>query len=172
MLYNEVQNTDLEKFVNTFRMTPDTLEQLLEKIRPQIEKQDTMMRAAVPAKVRLMITLRYLTSGANYRVLEDIFRVDFTTISKIIPDVCNALWTGLAKEYVICPSSPKEWEEKAKRFAEVWQYPRGIGAMDGKHVVVQAFANTGSTFRNYKNSFSIVLLAVADADYEVMNEET
>ena len=87
-------------------MTPATLDELLQKIRPFIEKQDTMMRQAVPAKVRLMITLRYLTSGANYRVLEDIFRVDSTTIGKIIPEVCNAIWDCLAHEHVKCPTTP------------------------------------------------------------------
>jgi len=66
-LYEEVQESDLEKFSNTFRMSPDSLNELLEKVRPMIEKKDTFMRKAIPAKVRLMITLRFLTSGANFR---------------------------------------------------------------------------------------------------------
>jgi hypothetical protein len=35
-------------------------------------------------------------------------------------------------------------------------------------VLFQAFNNTGSAFRNYKNSFSIVLLGAADADYRFL----
>jgi len=162
-----VQESDAEKFSNTFRMSSDSLANLLERIRPLIEKKDTMMRKAIPAKIRLMVTLRYLTSGASFRVLEDIFRIDYTTISKIVPEVCNTLWTALSDEYIKCPTTPEEWMERALRFNEQWHYPQALGAVDGKHVVVQAFGKTGSTFRNYKHSFSIVLLAIADADYQV-----
>jgi hypothetical protein len=44
----------------------------------------------------------------------------------------------------------------ANKFQDKWNFPNCIGALDGKHV----------TLRNYKNSFSIVLMALVDADYK------
>ena len=66
------------------------------------------------------------------------------------------------------PSTEEEWQSVAERFYRKWQYPLCLGGMDGKHVVLKKPANSGSTFYNYKHHFSIVLLAVVDADYRFL----
>ena len=40
--------------------------------------------------------------------------------------------------------------------------------MDGKHVGIRCPANSGSQFFNYKETFSIILLAVVDAKYNLL----
>lgn len=43
-----------------------------------------------------------------------------------------------------------------------------MGALDGKHVVVQAPMNSGTEYFNYKSHFSIVLFALVDANCNFM----
>lgn len=47
----------------------------------------------------------------------------------------------------------------------MWNFPNGLGALDGKHILFRAPKSAGSTYRNYKHSDSIVLLALVDAKY-------
>lgn len=63
---------------------------------------------------------------------------------------------------------PEPTEEDFKRIAEeywfLWNFPNCIGAIDGKHIRIVCPSNSGSLFFNYKQFFSIVLLAVVDAN--------
>ncbi len=66
------------------------------------------------------------------------------------------------------PAPAKEiWKYTARRVNEKWNFRNCIGALDGKHVRIQAPANTGSLCFNYKGTFSTVLLALVDANYHL-----
>lgn len=64
------------------------------------------------------------------------------------------------------PTSPNDWLTKAAGYNRL--FPHCVGALDGKHVVLESPIHSGSDFYNYKKSFSIVLLALVDADYLFM----
>ncbi|KAK5647298.1 hypothetical protein RI129_002190 [Pyrocoelia pectoralis] len=93
------------------------------------------------------------------------YRLGKTTVSHIINETCEAIWNTLHPTFLKKPDITA-WRSIAEGFEEHWQLPNCIGAIDGKHVVIQAPPKAGSEFYNYKNNHSIILLAVCDAKYK------
>lgn len=68
-----------------------------------------------------------------------------------------------------CQQTPKtegEWINVADDFEKKWNFPNCIGALDGKHITMRCPKNSSSMNFNYKHTFSIVLMALADANYK------
>lgn len=63
------------------------------------------------------------------------------------------------------PSTANEWKEIASEYENQWNFPHCLGAIDGKHITMQSPINSGSEFYNYKHFYSIVLLALVNANY-------
>lgn len=59
--------------------------------------------------------------------------------------------------------SGSDWLQVAKDFYANTQFPNCIGALDGKHVRIKNPDNCGSSFYNYKQFFSIVLMVLVDS---------
>lgn len=63
------------------------------------------------------------------------------------------------------PEKTEDWKNIANDFYQRTQFTSCIGAVDGKHIRIKMPAGSGSLFYNYKHFFSILLLAVVDANY-------
>jgi hypothetical protein len=57
-------------------------------------------------------------------------------------------------------------ERISDEFWELWNFPNCAGALDGKHVRIQTPPNSCSQFFTYKRTFSVVLLALVEAQYK------
>lgn len=134
-LVKEMAYLDTEKYVNYFRMTPALFNQLLAVVEPRLTKQ-TIVRDPISARCRLEICLRYLASGDSMTSVSYAFRIGHNTVSKIVADVCDEIWRSL-KDTVFLPVNADNWTAVADSFEEKWNFPNCIGAIDGKHVVLQ-----------------------------------
>ena len=142
-------------------MNATKYEELLAMVAPEIQKSSVTRECIGPSK-RLCVTLRYLTTGDSQKTIA---LISPTSVGRIIFTTCEALWKVLAK-YIKCPKTKEEWKSIEYEFQTRWNFPHCIGALDGKHVVMQAPARAGSMFFNYKKTHSIVLMAICNANYQ------
>ncbi|KAK4885291.1 hypothetical protein RN001_001562 [Aquatica leii] len=139
-------------------------EKLLNLIGPKVTKSDKWMRAAISARIKLEVTLRYLASGDNLTSLQYLYRVPRCTISVFLPEVFLAIYEALT-DYIKVSKKKEEWEYIKRQFSIQWNFPHCCGAIDGKHVQVQSLPNSTSEFYNYKRTYSIVFFALVDVEY-------
>ncbi|XP_063808935.1 uncharacterized protein LOC135016457 [Pseudophryne corroboree] len=66
------------------------------------------------------------------------------------------------------PSTEKDWLNIADDFNERWNFPNCGGAIDGKHIRIIPPVNSGSLYHNYKGYFSVVMMAIVDANYNFL----
>ncbi|XP_018398799.1 PREDICTED: putative nuclease HARBI1 [Cyphomyrmex costatus] len=159
----ELQLEDPEKYRRCLRMNSDIFEDLVEKLSPLIKRQDTHLRDSISPAERLAVALRHLATGETQESLSYSFRLGQSTISGIIKDTCRALVSVLQDKYLKFPDSKLAWKAVAYDYMERWNFPNCLGAMDGKHIRIDPPLQSGSSYFNYKETFSIVLLALVDA---------
>lgn len=159
---------DREQYRNYLRMDTDMFYHIASKVRPYIERVDTQMRNAISVEERCEITLRYLATGARYKTLALDHRTSTASVSLLIPEVCDAIFKAMGPDELKVPGSKEEWMNVTKGFQTKWNFPSCIGAIDGKHVKLFKPAGSGAHYRNYKGTFSIILMGICDANYRFL----
>ncbi|XP_064462155.1 uncharacterized protein LOC135372477 [Ornithodoros turicata] len=158
-----MRKSDPEVFFKLYRMTPELFDQLHEMVRLHLTKQQCV-REPISSCERLAMTLRYLSCGDPIQDIALSYRVGIETAREAIHLTCRVIWDTLSPLYMK-PPTEEECRQIANGFWEQWQFPGCVGAVDGKHIQIECPKKSGSLFFNYKKTFSVVLLAVADSKY-------
>ena len=90
------------------------------------------------------------------------------TIQKFVPDVARAIVDEYAAEIISLLTINEGWLEVAGDFEARWNLPHYLGAYDGKHIRLQKPNKSGSLYFNYKQFFSVVLMAQVDSKYQFL----
>lgn len=165
LLINNLRLKDADWFHDYFRMSPKQFDNLLGLVTPYIARQNTNFRTAISPKERLEVTLRYLAAGGTQRNQSFTHYLGRSTANQIIWNTMDAICQVLSPLFLRFPSEQSEWKEISHEFAVKWNFPHCVGAIDGKHIRIQAPPNSGSQYFNYKQFHSIVLMAMCDANY-------
>ncbi|KAF5275787.1 hypothetical protein FQR65_LT16532 [Abscondita terminalis] len=153
-----------EKFFNYFRMSVTSFDYLLSIIENDLKCSDNAIRYCISPKEKVIVTLRYLSSGCSLAELQYGYKIGKSTLSGAIHQVCKVIWEKL-KPIVMSPPSREKWIAIAEEFEAKAHFPNCIGALDGKHVRLVQPSNSGSMYYNYKHFFSLLLMALCDSNY-------
>ncbi|KAM7309951.1 protein ALP1-like [Ixodes scapularis] len=156
---------DGSDFFRYFRMTPQRFDHLLSLVGPLLQKKATFFREPISPAERLSFTIRCLAHGSSQQLASMCYRIGRSTASNILRETCWALHHILDPLYRPAPDTA-QWERIAAEFGRLWNFPNCVGALDGKHVAIQALSGAGSDTFNYKGFHSTVLMASCDATYK------
>lgn len=99
-LLAELRMNNPNLYRNFVRMRAEDFDFLLELVTPLIEKKNTQMRDAISAGARLALTLRFLATGESFMSLQYLFLIPQPTISSIVPEVLDAIYTVLKERFM------------------------------------------------------------------------
>ena len=94
-------------------------------------------------------------------------------VFNIFREVTKAVVENLWREYfdAYLPSNRNLLLQKIREMEEEWQFPHAYSAIDGSHIPLKCppgGPEAYKEFHNFKNFYSIVLMAMVDAIYRFM----
>ena len=97
-------------------MTPRKLEKILCWVARRILKSN-VKREAVSPEERLCVTLRYVVTGDAHVTIAAGYRINPTSISRIIKETTKVIWNVLLdKGFLKAPNSAQKWKKIVQSF--------------------------------------------------------
>lgn len=84
------------------------------------------------------------------------FVIGRSTVHNVIKETCEVIWNVLMPIH-LPPPTKERFETITEEFFKRWNIPNCIGAVDGKHIPIQAPAHTGTDYFSYKKTFRYLL---------------
>ena len=157
------------RFKRTFRVSKETFNYILSKIRPRLERE-TMTEEPISPECRLGICLYRLGRGDYLYTIAEMAGIGVSTTSMIVSEVCQAIvecmWDANVNK--LLPKTDNDFKEKILDTEELWQFPCSWAAVDGCHIPIKCppgGQESCKEYHNFKNFYSVVLMAMVDAKY-------
>ena len=166
LVWNTYSN---ERFKKTFRVSRNTFNYILSRIRYKLERK-TVCEDPISPECRLGLCLYRLGRGDYFYTIAEMIGLGRSTVSTVVGEVTEAIVTCMWKECITAHMSVTEEDFKNKilDMEELWQFPFSWGAVDGCHIPIKCppgGAESMKEYHNFKNFYSVVLMAIVDAKY-------
>lgn len=158
-----------ERFKKTFRVSRNTFNFILNRIRHDLERE-TVNEDPISPECRLGICLYRLGRGDYYYTIAEMAGLGVSTVHAIVTQVCASIIENLWQECITknMPESEDDFLRKMEDMNNRWQFPFCWAAIDGCHIPIKCppgGAEACKEYHNFKNFYSIVLMAMVDSSY-------
>ncbi|XP_011170287.1 protein ANTAGONIST OF LIKE HETEROCHROMATIN PROTEIN 1 isoform X2 [Solenopsis invicta] len=152
-----------EDWLETFRMEKFVFLYICDKLQNRLQPAVPFLiaREAISVQKAVAVTIFYLASCCEYRVIGNLFGIHKTSVwrcvhkvVKAINDILQPIWIKMPNEFE-CTMTAQVYEERT-------HIPQLIGAIDGTHIPVLPPADGYKDFINRKGWPSIILQGVVD----------
>ena len=165
-------NSNDKRFKLNFRVTKATFLYILDQIHDLLAKE-TICEDPIPPNIRLAVCLYRLGRGDYLHTIGELVGLGTSTVCSIVKETCEAIVLKLWLPFVDknMPKTVEELIEIMDSFEETWQFPCAFGAVDGCHLPIKCPTGgleSAKEFHNFKNFYSVVLMAVVDSKKRFM----
>ena len=143
-------------WLENFRMSQATFLYVCNEIRPVVEKEDTVMRSAIPVEQRVALTLWFLATNSDYRTIGHLFGVSKHTVCVVTKEVCAAIVKVLLPKYIRIPTGDG-LKAVIEGFKDKLGFPQCVGVVDGTHIPIVSPVECPADYYNRKGWHSIIM---------------
>ena len=156
---------------NHFRFSKDTFDYICQLVGPELSRQNTRLRRAIPLAKRVGMALRRLGTGNSYRTTEITFGQGRSTVIKICENFMEAL-IRRKNEFIRFPEDTRDVAHAMRKMENVAGLPNVVGAIDGSHISIKAPHVNHEDYFNRQQNYSMNLHGVVDADGKFIDVST
>ncbi|KAJ8710260.1 hypothetical protein PYW07_009626 [Mythimna separata] len=129
----------------------------------------TKRNNAITPVDQILLALQFYASGSFLRCVGDSKGVHKSTVCRAIHTVSKEL-AKLRPHFIFMPRNENERKATVNSFYNISRFPKVVGAIDCTHVYIQSpGGNNAEYYRNRKDSFSLNVQVVADANCYIKN---
>ena len=161
-----------ERFKKTFPVSRGTFQQILGKLYNFLMK-GTVNEEPISPECRLAICLYRLGREDYLYTIAELAGIGESTTSGIVVEVCQLIVEVLWEETVstLWPDNEEKMMDLMKCMDTEWQFTHAYAATDGSHIPIRCppgGAEAAKEYYNFKNFYSIVLMAIVDSKYRFL----
>ena len=144
-----------------FRVSRGTFEFICQLVGPNMERQNTRMREAIPVDKRVAASLWRLATGECYRSCGLMMGLAKPTVisccHEFVQELCN-----FQNEIITFPSARADVIKKVQGFSMKSKVPNVVAAIDGSHIPIKAPLINHEDYFNRKHFYSCLVQGVVD----------